>query len=146
MVMISDRALTEYGKFILSKFNVEQNTVDWKEVIEQYKEHQLNFELVKKNRPGLMYINWVVARHFGLDSTLVLEDKSVMRRLVKPRQYVSYVASEFFGYKFAEIATFYDKKSHVTISRGAEKIRNEIELYKEDRERIKSIINHLTKS
>lgn len=147
--MIESNMLIEYGKFILKELGIEtQEDFDWNNLIMKYEKlkFQENYNSTK-SRPGLMYINWVVARFYNLDSLIVKDTNTKKRQLVKARQVGQYISNVIYKYTTIEIAEFYNKKNHSTIIFSRKSVENEMETNKEFKaevEEILSIFSNLT--
>lgn len=125
----------KFAQFILDYFNtkIKLNESDWNLIQKARIENDFNntLELRMKQKPGLMYINWVVADWFGFDSLLIASGKTRLKDLTQPRQICYWIARNEYNYELQEIADFFGKKSHVTIMSGIKRTNNLMETEKE---------------
>jgi hypothetical protein len=144
--------LIHYGKFLLTYLNVaiNQEEIDWRETLDSYDRFQQN-QLIKTksgstdiHRPGLMYINWVVANYFKFDSLLVIENKTRKREWMRVRQTAQYLSVRLFQYTLEKVGVFYDI-DHATVYSNVNRVQNLIDTEPEYKVDVINLINKLTK-
>lgn len=113
----------EFGKFLLRYLNVNINKeeIKWDFVHQAFEDEKKGKILpsfikpqIQINRPGLMYISWVIAQHYGFDSLIVQEGKGRKRELTRARQVCHYIALTLFKYTQSEVGRFFNK-DHATV-------------------------------
>jgi hypothetical protein len=143
----------KFAQFLLDYFHVEikLDNVDFKIIDKEFKriEEQELQELLKLNKPGLMYISWQIADYFGYDSLIVIEGKGRKRELTEPRQLCYYIANKEYNYGPSEIAKFFGgntvngTKNHATILHGIKTIQNLIDTDKNYKLLVETLIHKI---
>lgn len=96
-----------FGNYIVSHiWRTGNNNPDIKTLLEEFNNNK-EPESEPINKPGLMYINWRIARYYGFDSLIVIEGNR--RKLSEIRQLAYYISFYIFKYKDQQIADFYGK-------------------------------------
>lgn len=124
--------LKHFGKFLLNHLNIAINTevLEWEKIELQYEnfkrgqEVEIQKQSVEVNRPGLLYINWVVATYFGEDAYDVRTfTRTRKREKVQARQIAHHIAVKKFMYTYQKVGDFYDK-DHATVIHSCKTVNN----------------------
>ena len=107
-----------FGKYLLSHLGVIENPndIDWDYIVKEYN------KLSVKTKPGLMYINWLVATHFDEDPHEVRTNKVRKPNLITPKHTVMYLATTLYNYTQYDLRDFYGLNERSTISGALRKI------------------------
>ena len=107
-----------FGKYLLSHLGIVENPddLDWGYIVKEYQ------KLSIKIKPGLMYINWLVATHFSQDPFEVRTNKVRKPELITPKHTVMYLAATLYNYTQYDLRDFYGLSERSTISSALTKI------------------------
>jgi len=127
-----------FGVYLLSHLGVIDNPddLDWRYIVSEYK------KLTLKTKPGLMYINWLVAIHFGLDAHDV---RTIKRKptYTTPKHIAMYLATSLYRYTQIELRDFYDLKDRSSVPSAINKVEGWTQSDKYFREDIEQLTNKL---
>jgi hypothetical protein len=112
------------------------DNLDWGYIVKEYK------KLTLKTKPGLMYINWLVATHFGVEASDVRTIKRVPT-YTTPKHVAMYLATGLYQYTQPELLEFYDLKDHSSISLAITKIENWLDTDKHFKIEVEQLTNKL---
>lgn len=128
----------EFAKHVLKELGVPFDVVtdiNWKEMRSTF------IQTEASSKPGLMYINWIVANYYGQDAYDVRKRvKGKQRTHIFPRQIACYIARVTFEYPYQDIANFYYYKTHAVVVNSKKKIEGYIETDKQLKRTIEDII------
>lgn len=107
-----------FGKYLLAHLGIIENPddMDWDYIVSEYN------KLSIKTKPGLMYINWLVATHFDQDPYEVRTNKMRKPDLITPKHTVMYLATTLYNYTQYDLRDFYGLNERSTISSALRKI------------------------
>lgn len=143
------KAYINFGEFLLNHLNITNRKVDWDEIVTVYDQHEEERLIEAKQevidveqRPGMIYINWLISEHYKLDPIVIREGKGRKRELVKTRQVCHFIMVELYKYTLEKVGEFYNK-DHATILHGKRTVQNEMDTNKEYKRDLIIIINKL---
>lgn len=126
-----------FGTYLLSHLGIDNpDDLDWRYIVSEYK------KITMKTKPGLMYINWLVATHFGLDAHDVRTIKRVPT-YTTPKHVATYLATSLYKYTQFELRDFYTLKNHSSISLAIIKVENWLDTDKHFKIEVEQITNKL---
>jgi hypothetical protein len=129
-----------FGKYLLSHLGVmdEPESLDWDFIIRSY------VDTTRMTKPGLMYINWVVSNHFGMEAHKVRKVKTNKPSYTTPKHVAMYLAAKLFRYTQYEIRDFYySVKNRSSVSNAFTKVEGWMQSDKYFREDVEQITNIL---
>ena len=132
-------AYVKFGKFLLQYLEISKNLTgkNWLNLVELFHGVYLG------NRPGLMYINWVICQEFKQDPITVRYNKNKKSNLVLPRQVSMYLAYEYFKYTRKELCDFYEFKQLSSVSNAKTAVINLLSYDKKFNSTIENILDKL---
>ena len=127
-----------FGKYLLSHLGIVDNPddLDWRYIVNEYK------KITVKTKPGLMYINWLVATHFGLEPN----DVRIIKKqpvYTTPKYIVMYLATSLYKYTQFELRDFYTVKNHSSVSIAITRVEGWLDTDKYFKVDIEQITNKL---
>ena len=138
--MIKNNGYEQFGKYLLSHLNIDNpDEFDWDFIIRGY------VESAKVTKPGLMYINWLIANHFGMDAYEVRTVKTNKPEYTTPKHVAMYLAATLFRYTQDDIRDFYGLsiKNRSSVANALTKVEGWMQSDKYFKEDIESITNKL---
>ena len=126
-----------FGTYLLSHLGIDNpDDLDWRYIINEYK------KITVKSRPGLMYINWMVANHFGVEAYDV---RTIKRKptYTNPKNAAIYLATSLYKYTQADLCEFYSLKNHSSINFAVTTVENWLDTDKDFRIKVEQITNKL---
>lgn len=129
-----------FGKYLLSHLGIVENPddLDWDFIIRGYS------DIIKQTKPGLMYINWVVCNHFGMDAFEIRSIKTNKRTHTMPKHVAMYLATTLFNYTQDELRDFYyHVRNRSSVAHALSKVEGWMQsdkYFKEDVEHITNIL------
>lgn len=134
--------LEKFGRNLLKNVSeIDPDTVNWKSEVDEFIRHW-SYDIIAYNRPGLMYLNWVVSKEFGYDAYLVRSNTKV-RRITKVKHTAMYLAATLFKYKYDELQEFYNIRNHASIVNAMNVARNYLFTDKEYKQKVEILTNKL---
>lgn len=138
---MKNSSFERFGKYLLSKLNIDTSDVDFPELIKDYIRYYRQ-ETVKST-PGMMYINWVCATEFGQDPHTVRTIGTRHRKYIYPKHSAMYLAVVLFKYEYEPLLEFYNMKNHATVVSALDNVRDLMYSDKKFNEKIEAITDKL---
>jgi hypothetical protein len=130
-----------FGKYLLSHLGIvdDPDALDWEFIVKGYT------QITKRTKPGLMYINWLVANHFGVDASEVRSIKTNKPNFTTPKHTTMYLATTLFRYTQDEIRDFYhlNIQNRSSVANALTKIEGWLQTDKHFKEDVEHITNIL---
>ena len=130
-----------FGKYLLSHLGIvdDPDSLDWEFIVKGYS------EITKQTRPGLMYVNWVVSNHFGMDAHEVRSIKTNKPKFTTPKHVTMYLATTLFRYTQDELREFYhlNIQNRSSVANALTKVEGWLQTDKHFKEDIEQITNTL---
>lgn len=127
-----------FGKYLLSHLGVINNPddLDWRYIVGEYK------KITVKTKPGLMYINWLVATHLGVEANDV---RTIKRQptYTTPKYIVMYLATSLYRYTQVELRDFYTIKDRSSVSTAITRVEGWMDTDKHFKTDIEQLTNKL---
>lgn len=98
---------------------------------------------INKSVPGLMYINWVVARYFNLEPHEVRDKKTRKAEYIKVKHLAMYLAVTLYGYEYTQVLDFYNLVNHATVVHALENIDDYMETDKHYKKAVEELTDKL---
>jgi len=109
---ITKDLLINFCKFAINSQDIELKLSDdeWLSLYQQFRNGRPSMQVY-----GVVYLNWKVAKYFGLypEDLLLSVTKSRRERVVRPRHVACYIMKEF-GFTYKTIAKYYGYKTYTT--------------------------------
>ena len=130
---------TRFGKYLLAHLGVveDPDALDWAYIIKEFT------LLSVKKKPGLMYINWVVATHFNMEPQEIRLVKTNKRSYSTPKHVAMYLANILFGHNQYDIRDFYTIQNRSSVSNAITKVEEWLATDKHFRIDLEQITNKL---
>lgn len=140
----------QFAEFAITylKLPIDTSKIIWDDCIRAYKAYnqsqmeEAELQKVVEKRPGLIYLNWFVSKHFKFDPYVVRKGEFKLQEITKVRQISQYIATVIFQYDPKTVGEFYGK-NRTTILHSIKTVENEMATNKEYKLQVINLIEKL---